>query len=81
VQARVDKILSSLGRSSDSISHEEIESFCKNAAFIEVIRYRSLQEEYINDPKKEDISNSLGFLMLYINWYSLHVLTIVILYR
>ena len=62
MRARVNKILSSLGRPTDSISDEEIESFCKNAAYIEVVRYRSLQEEYISDQKKEDISNSLGFL-------------------
>ncbi|CAG8628129.1 5614_t:CDS:2, partial [Paraglomus occultum] len=59
VHARVNKILSSLGRPADSISNEEIESFCKNAAYIEVIRYRSLQEEYISDPKKEDINRWL----------------------
>jgi NEDD8-activating enzyme E1 regulatory subunit len=56
VQDRVRKILSSIGRPIDSISSEEIENFSKNATFIEVIRYRSLQEEYISDPKKADIS-------------------------
>ncbi|CAG8439886.1 7380_t:CDS:10 [Ambispora gerdemannii] len=56
VRAHVHKILSSIGRPIDFISNQEIESFCKHAAFIKVIRYRSLQEEYINNPKKSEIA-------------------------
>ncbi|CAG8451854.1 3534_t:CDS:10 [Ambispora leptoticha] len=56
VRAHVHKILSSIGRPIDFISNQEIESFCKHAAFIKVIRYRSLQEEYITSPKKSEIA-------------------------
>ncbi len=57
VRARVHDILTSIGRPVGSIPDDEIDSFCKHAAFIQVIRYRSLQEEYITDPKKLDIGN------------------------
>jgi amyloid beta precursor protein binding protein 1 len=43
---RVQLILASLERPSDSISNDEIERFCKHAEFIRVIRYRSLADEY-----------------------------------
>ncbi|CAG8447319.1 7759_t:CDS:10 [Cetraspora pellucida] len=59
VRSHVDKILSSIGRTSDFIHDDEIVSFCKHAAFIQVIRYRSLKEEYISDPKKSDIDRWL----------------------
>nr|CAG8454704.1 3211_t:CDS:10 [Entrophospora candida] len=59
VRSNINKILSSIGRSSDSISDDQVENFCKNAAHIKVIRYRSLQEEYINDPKKNEIEQWL----------------------
>ncbi|RIA87299.1 NEDD8-activating enzyme E1 regulatory subunit-like protein [Glomus cerebriforme] len=59
VRARVHNILNSIGRSTDSISDDEIDSFCKNASFIQVIRYRSLQEEYITEPKNADIGRWL----------------------
>ncbi|KNC99936.1 uncharacterized protein SPPG_05308 [Spizellomyces punctatus DAOM BR117] len=46
VKERVKSILVSSGRSQDAVSEEEIERFCKNAAYLKVIRYRSLKEEY-----------------------------------
>jgi NEDD8-activating enzyme E1 regulatory subunit len=57
VRVRVHDVLNSVGRPADSISDDEIDSFCKHASFIQVIRYRSLQEEYITEPKKSDIGN------------------------
>ncbi|RIB14402.1 hypothetical protein C2G38_2195249 [Gigaspora rosea] len=59
VRSHVNKILNSIGRTSDFIHDDEIDSFCKHAAFIQVIRYRSLKEEYISDPKKADIDRWL----------------------
>ncbi|KAG0198991.1 NEDD8-activating enzyme E1 regulatory subunit [Mortierella sp. GBA30] len=46
VSKNVDQLLESLGLASGSISLQEIESFCKYSAFLKVIRYRSLTEEY-----------------------------------
>jgi amyloid beta precursor protein binding protein 1 len=57
VRARVHDILNSIGRPAEFISDDEIDSFCKHASFIQVIRYRSLQEEYITEPKKLNIGN------------------------
>ncbi|CAG8506643.1 7372_t:CDS:10 [Diversispora eburnea] len=59
VRARVNDILISIGRTTDFIQDEEINSFCKHAAYIKVIRYRSLQEEYISDPKKSEINRRI----------------------
>ncbi|CAI2167652.1 14243_t:CDS:10 [Funneliformis geosporum] len=59
VRVHVHDILTSIGRSIDSISDDEIDSCCKHASFIQVLRYRSLQEEYITDPKKSDIGRWL----------------------
>ncbi|KAG9298440.1 hypothetical protein G9A89_008704 [Geosiphon pyriformis] len=59
VRARVDDILTLIGRPRNFISDQEVETFCKNAAFIQVIRYRSLQEEYINNPKRTEIGQWL----------------------
>ncbi|CAG8565652.1 5552_t:CDS:2 [Acaulospora colombiana] len=61
IRTRVDDILRSIGRTTDSIHDEEIDVFCKNAAYIKVIRYRSLQEEYISDQKKVEIDAATFF--------------------
>jgi len=45
VAGRVDDILTKLGRPS-SISPDTIKKFCKNARFLKVVRYRSLEQEY-----------------------------------
>jgi len=45
VAARVDDILAKLGRPY-SISPDTIKKFCKNARFLKVVRYRSLEQEY-----------------------------------
>ena len=46
VSTRVASTLRSLGRREGEISSDEIEAFCKNAGYLKVIRYRSLEEEY-----------------------------------
>ncbi|KAJ3225897.1 NEDD8-activating enzyme E1 regulatory subunit [Clydaea vesicula] len=49
------EILNNLGKPKDSIPLEEVERFCKNANFLRVIKYRSLNDEYLN------ASTTLGF--------------------
>lgn len=53
----VDTVLESLGLAPGSIASEEIETFCKYSAFLKVIRYRSLEDEY-TQPKTKQIGNS-----------------------
>ena len=53
----VEHLLESLGLASGSISLQEIESFCKYSAFLKVIRYRSLEQEY-NQHKAQQIGES-----------------------
>ncbi len=51
----VDEILKQFGRPLLTIPHEERELFCKNAADIQVIRYRTIQEELeATDASKEN---------------------------
>ena len=50
----VSSILARIGQAPGSIASQEIESFCKFSAFLKVIRYRSLEEEY-QQPKTEQI--------------------------
>ena len=45
---RVKVILKELGREQGEISQDEIEAFCKHAGYLKVMRYRSLEEEYIS---------------------------------
>jgi amyloid beta precursor protein binding protein 1 len=45
ISGRVEDILTKLGRPS-SISPDTIKKFCKNARFLKVLRYRSLEQEY-----------------------------------
>jgi hypothetical protein len=60
VTERVCRMLSQLGRDGDEISSDEIESFVKNAGYLKVIRYRSLEEEY-SSPKTKFIRNPPPF--------------------
>ncbi|KAF9938994.1 NEDD8-activating enzyme E1 regulatory subunit [Mortierella alpina] len=55
----VEHLLESLGLASGSISLQEIESFCKYSAFLKVIRYRSLEQEY-NQHKAQQIASWLS---------------------
>uniref|UniRef100_A0A8C4N706 NEDD8-activating enzyme E1 regulatory subunit n=1 Tax=Eptatretus burgeri TaxID=7764 RepID=A0A8C4N706_EPTBU len=72
VRKRVADFLLQMGRPADAISEQEIRLFCKNAAFLRLVRCRSLAVEY--DPKtvsrdflgnEESVSEDLGlYLML-----------------
>ncbi|XP_075045125.1 NEDD8-activating enzyme E1 regulatory subunit [Mixophyes fleayi] len=56
VENYISKLLQSIGRPPESISERDIRLFCRNCAFLRVVRCRSLAEEYgLNTAKKEDI--------------------------
>uniref|UniRef100_A0A6I8SWD6 NEDD8-activating enzyme E1 regulatory subunit n=1 Tax=Xenopus tropicalis TaxID=8364 RepID=A0A6I8SWD6_XENTR len=56
VESCVSKLLQSVGRPPESISEREIRLFCRNCAFLRVVRCRSLEEEYgLDTAKKDDI--------------------------
>lgn len=46
IASRVQELLALVGKPADTISEAEISLLCKNAAFLRVVRCRSLQEEY-----------------------------------
>jgi amyloid beta precursor protein binding protein 1 len=54
VAHRVDGILSKIGRVS-IVSPDSVKKFCKNARFLKVVRYRSLEEEYTPETAKTSI--------------------------
>ncbi|KAG0095152.1 NEDD8-activating enzyme E1 regulatory subunit [Podila epicladia] len=58
VVIRVKSLLERLGLASDTIAVQEVETFCKFSAFLKVIRYRSIADEYLN-PKKKEIASWL----------------------
>ncbi|KAK7504555.1 hypothetical protein BaRGS_00004041, partial [Batillaria attramentaria] len=49
ITSRVHTILQELGRTCSTISESEIRTFCRNAAFLRVVRCRSLLDEYRNN--------------------------------
>ncbi|XP_069509303.1 NEDD8-activating enzyme E1 regulatory subunit isoform X2 [Ambystoma mexicanum] len=52
------QLLLSLGKPPECISQKDIRLFCRNAAFLRVVRCRSLSEEYCLDTmKKDDIAS------------------------
>jgi len=55
VSAKVQDILTSVGLLPDAIDAKEIEEFCKQAAHVKVIRYRTLEQEFVTAPKTQDI--------------------------
>ncbi|XP_063801615.1 NEDD8-activating enzyme E1 regulatory subunit isoform X2 [Pseudophryne corroboree] len=56
VKNYVSKLLQSIGRPPESISERDIRLFCRNSAFLQVVRCRSLAEEYgLDTAKKKDI--------------------------
>ncbi|XP_033104427.1 NEDD8-activating enzyme E1 regulatory subunit-like [Anneissia japonica] len=70
VTSRVQQILVSLGKVSDSIQDKEIKLFCKNSAFLRVIRCRSLAEEHSADTAAvQEISMNLENPDSEIAWY------------
>lgn len=59
VTERVHNILQNIGRNG-VITEHEIKTFCKNAAFLRLVRCRSLEEEYSEQSEKlQDISTHL----------------------
>ena len=46
VASHLSELLVSIGKPSNSISESDIKQFCRNSAFLRVVRYRSLIEEY-----------------------------------
>ncbi|XP_040185601.1 NEDD8-activating enzyme E1 regulatory subunit isoform X2 [Rana temporaria] len=56
VEHYVSKLLQTVGRPPESISEKEIRLFCRNCAFLRVVRGRSVCEEYgLDTAKKDDI--------------------------
>ncbi|CAB4038160.1 NEDD8-activating enzyme E1 regulatory subunit [Paramuricea clavata] len=51
ISEKLHAILASVGKKTNFIEDDEIRLFCKNAAFLRVIRCRSLEEEYKTFPK------------------------------
>jgi len=50
----VESLLESLGLAAGTIALREIETFCKYSAFLKVVRYRSLEDEY-HQPRTKQI--------------------------
>ncbi|KAL1918633.1 uncharacterized protein VTP21DRAFT_2655 [Calcarisporiella thermophila] len=68
VTQRVHQLLGSLGRPADSIPSEEIETFCKHAGYIRVLRYRSIGEE-VARPNLSEIGSNLKDPESTLVWY------------
>lgn len=74
VTVRVKNALQQIGKTENFITGEEIKTFCKNAHFLGVIRYRSLAQEYTPSTAKASLLASLiaaeeGDPNRNINWY------------
>ncbi|KAI1904161.1 hypothetical protein AGOR_G00002830 [Albula goreensis] len=54
VSKHVESLLQSVGKPTESISEQDIKLFCKNAAFLRVVRCRSLAEEHSVDSFNKD---------------------------
>lgn len=71
VAARADDILTKLGRPS-AISPDTVKKFCKNARFLRLIRFRSLEQEFAPETARvsklaselENPENNLSFYVL-----------------
>ncbi|KAI9243996.1 amyloid beta precursor protein binding protein 1 [Phascolomyces articulosus] len=59
VKERVKSLLQEYNIPLDNIPESVIEVYCKNAATIKVIRYRTLREEYVSSPCTNSIVNWL----------------------
>ena len=55
VAAHTSALLISIGKSSSAISMDTIKQFCRNSAFLKIVRYRSLDEEH----RKPNLSEHL----------------------
>lgn len=64
VKSRVRNLLREIDMPEDTVPDKMIEDFCKNAAHIQLLRYRTLRDEYVTAPSKETI----GMLVSMIWW-------------
>jgi amyloid beta precursor protein binding protein 1 len=73
VRHHVQQHLTRLNLPLSRINDEEIAAFCKHAAFLQVIRYRSLVDEYITDPPTARLSKLrfyIQFIQLILNLHN-----------
>jgi len=54
VASHLSQLLVSIGKPSNSIPESDIKQFCRNSAFLRLVRYRSLEEEY-ETPNPDEI--------------------------
>ncbi|CDS08456.1 hypothetical protein LRAMOSA09818 [Lichtheimia ramosa] len=59
VKSRVRNLLREIDMPEDTVPDKMIEDFCKNAAHIQLLRYRTLRDEYVTAPSKETIANTI----------------------
>ena len=79
--SHLSELLASIGRPTNAISEENIRLFCRNSAFLQVLHYRTLEEEF-QAPNVEELrmlnenhdSNILYYILLRAahHFYSLH---------
>ncbi|KAK6531069.1 hypothetical protein TWF281_007895 [Arthrobotrys megalospora] len=65
----VKDLLVGLGRGSGEIAESEVETFCKHAGYIKLIRGRSLNAEYEQSPRAQVISSDLSDPTSLIHYY------------
>ena len=81
VAGHLSQLLTSIGKPTNAISEEYIKLFCRNSAFLQVLRYRTLEEE-LQTPNIEELrmhlenpdSDMLYYVLLRAahQFYSLH---------
>ncbi|RVD84036.1 uncharacterized protein DFL_005804 [Arthrobotrys flagrans] len=62
-------LLTGLGRDGGEVEESEVETFCKHAGYVKLIRGRSLNEEYEKSPRAQVISNDLSDSTSLIHYY------------
>ncbi|KAK6544781.1 hypothetical protein TWF694_001464 [Orbilia ellipsospora] len=65
----VKSLLKELGKKEDAIREEEVETFCKHAGYIKLIRGRSLKDEYESSPNAKKISNEISDPASLVHYY------------
>lgn len=55
VKSRVRNLLREIDVPEDTVPDKMIDDFCKNAAHIQLLRYRTLRDEYVTAPSKDTI--------------------------
>ncbi len=58
VMTYVQQVLSNIGRMRNTITRKDVKEFCRNSAFMKVMRYRSVYEEYTT-PKFDELRSCL----------------------